>query len=128
MSGPEKRRPAGALEAEVLAALWAADGPLTPAEVREKLGGELAYTTVMTTLTRLFEKGTLRREKAGRGFAYAPVLDEATITAERMGELLGAAAGREAVLTRFVDTLSPADERLLVDLLAEGREEEPEAR
>jgi hypothetical protein len=44
-----------------------------------------------------------------------------------MGELLGAAGGREAVLARFVGSLSPEDERLLIDLLAEGRHEEPEA-
>ncbi|HEY2053572.1 MAG TPA: BlaI/MecI/CopY family transcriptional regulator [Solirubrobacterales bacterium] len=127
MSGGEKRRPAGALEGEVLAALWAADGPLTPAEVRDGLGGDLAYTTVMTTLARLFEKGTVRREKAGRAFAYAPLLDEAAITAERMGRLLGSAGGREAVLARFVGSLSPEDERLLIGLLAEGRDEEPAA-
>ena len=56
------RRPAGGLEAEVLAALWAIGRPLTPREVQRELGGELAYTTVMTTLTRLHDKGAVDRQ------------------------------------------------------------------
>ena len=40
------------LEAEVLAALWAADAPLTAGEVVDALGGGLAYNTVQTILTR----------------------------------------------------------------------------
>lgn len=127
MSGQEKRRPAGALEGEVLAALWAAPGPLTPAEVRDEVGGDLAYTTVMTALARLFEKGAVRREKSGRAFAYTPILDEAGIAAARMRELLGSGGGREAVLARFVGSLSGEEERVLTDLLAEARDEEPQA-
>ncbi|MGH3825752.1 MAG: BlaI/MecI/CopY family transcriptional regulator, partial [Pseudonocardiaceae bacterium] len=44
------RRAAGELEAEVLAALWAADGPLTAAHVRRAVSGGLAYNTVQTIL------------------------------------------------------------------------------
>jgi predicted transcriptional regulator len=124
MSRQDRRRPAGALEAEVLAALWAADGPLTPAQVRDGLGTELAYTTVMTALTRLYEKGSVSREKVGRAFAYTPVLDEAGTAAARMRELLGSGHGREAVLARFVGSLSSEEERFLTDLLAEGGDEE----
>ena len=124
MGRPERRRPAGALEAEVLATLWAADRPLTPAQVRQGLGDELAYTTVMTALTRLHEKGSVDREKVGRAFAYAPVLDEAGTAAARMRELLGSGGGREAVLARFVGSLSIEEERFLAELLAEGHDEE----
>ncbi|MBS1879969.1 MAG: BlaI/MecI/CopY family transcriptional regulator [Actinobacteria bacterium] len=127
MSGRDGRRPAGALEGEILAALWAAAAPLTPAEVKDRLGDGLAYTTVMTALTRLHEKGAVRRRKAGRAFAYAPTLDEAGMTAARMNELLGSGAEREAVLARFVGTLSSEDERLLAELLSAGRQEDPEA-
>lgn len=125
MSRRDRRRPAGALEAEVLATLWAADGPLTPAEVREGLGGGLAYTTVMTALARLHEKGSVNREKVGRAFAYTPVLDEAGTAAARMRELLGSGDHPEAVLARFVGSLSVEEERFLAELLAEGREREP---
>lgn len=127
MSSAEKRRPAGALESEVLAALWAADGPLAPAEVRDSLGDQLAYTTVMTALARLFEKGAVRRQKAGRAYVYTPILDEAGIAAARMRELLGAEGRREAVLARFVGSLSDDEERFLIDLLAESHEEEHKA-
>jgi predicted transcriptional regulator len=113
------RRPAGALEAEVLAALWVADGPLTPAEVRDALGRELAYTTVMTTLARLHDKGSVSRRRSGRAFAYAPVQDQAGAAAARMADLLGTTPDREAVLARFVGALSPEDERLLAELLGE---------
>lgn len=115
------KRPAGALEAEVLAALWAADRPLTPAEVKGQVGEELAYTTVMTALTRLHEKGTVARQKVGRAFAYTPLLDEPGIAAARMREMLEAGEDREAVLARFVGSLSEREEELLVGILDETR-------
>ena len=115
------KRPAGALEAEVLAALWAADRPLTPADVNEEVGGDLAYTTVMTALTRLHEKGAVTRRKAGRAFAYTPLLDEPGIAAARMRELLESGDDREAVLARFVGSLSEQEEELLAELLDETR-------
>jgi predicted transcriptional regulator len=112
-----KRRPAGALEGEVLAALWAADEPLTPAAVQAELGGGLAYTTVMTAMVRLHEKGVLERERAGRGYAYRPVLDQPGITAAQMRRLLDSGDDREAVLASFVGSLSDDDERALMELL-----------
>ncbi len=51
------RLPDGALELEVLAVLWRASGPLTPADVRRHIAHDLAYTTVMTVLGRLHAKG-----------------------------------------------------------------------
>jgi len=115
------RRPSGALETEVLAALWAADAPLTPREVQSELGEGLAYTTVMTALARLHEKGVVTREKRGRAYAYTPLLDTPGIAAARMRALLDAGGDREAVLARFLGTLSDADERTLADLLNEPR-------
>jgi predicted transcriptional regulator len=99
------RRAPGALEAEVLAALWAADRPLTPEEVRRQLPGELAYTTVMTILVRLHEKGAVRREALGRAYLYAPVLDQAGLSARRMQVLLKGGADTAGVLSRFVASL-----------------------
>ena len=124
----QNRRPAGALEADVLAALWAAGRPLVPAEVQEEVGRDLAYTTVMTALTRLHEKGAVEREKVGRAFAYTPVLDEAGTAAAQMRELLGSGADREAVLARFVDSLSADEEKILAELLLEAQAEGPEPR
>ncbi|MCX3061246.1 BlaI/MecI/CopY family transcriptional regulator [Streptomyces beihaiensis] len=112
-NGSSRRRAPGELESDVLSALWAAREPLTAAQVRERLTGDLAYTTVLTILTRLHDKGTLERHRAGRGYAYAAVRDEATHTAERMHSLLERGRDRAAVLSRFVSELSAEDEQLL---------------
>ena len=80
----DQRREPGELEAEVLAALWAADGPLTAGDVVDALGRDLAYNTVLTILTRLYQKGAVRRERAGRAHAYSPMLDAAGLAARRM--------------------------------------------
>ena len=119
------RRPAGALEAEILAALWAADEALTPAAVQKELGGELAYTTVMTALTRLHEKGVVSREKVGRAYTYTAVLDQPGIAAARMRDLLESGEDRKAVLARFVGSLSDEDERALMELLRTVRADRP---
>ena len=111
------RRPAGALESEVLASLWAAGRPLTPSEVLRDLGADLAYTTVMTALSRLYDKGAVDRQRAGRAYAYTPVLDQAGIAASRMSEMLDSGADRAAVLAWFAESLSAADALLLAEML-----------
>ncbi len=116
---PEPRRPSGSLEAEVLAVLRAAGTPLTPGQVRERLDArkhELAYSTVVTIMSRLHAKGLLGRERAGRGFAYTPV-DDASLAAGQMNRALDGGADHDAVLTRFVSGLSGRDARLLRQLL-----------
>jgi predicted transcriptional regulator len=120
------RRAAGALESAVLGVLWNAAGALSPGEVRELLartdaaGGSLSYSTVVTILTRLHEKGSLSRERDGRAYRYAPVADEAGLAARRLSQLLDRSADREAVLSRFVADLSERDESLLRSLLGEA--------
>jgi predicted transcriptional regulator len=111
------RREPGGLEAEVLAALWAADAPLTAGDVVDALGDGLAYNTVQTILTRLHQKGAVRRELAGRAHAYTPVLDEAGLAARRMRAMLDRGGDHAAILTQFVGTLSPDEERTLMRLL-----------
>lgn len=113
------RRAAGELEAGVLAVLQAADRPLSPGEVRERVGGGLAYTTVVTIMSRLHAKGVLERRKAGRAYAYAPVADEPGLAARRMARVLDGEADREAVLARFVSGLSGTDEELLRRMLGD---------
>lgn len=110
----------GALEAEVLDRLQQSGAPLTPAGVREQLSAALAYTTVVTVLSRLHDKGAVSRVKRGRAYAYTPVTDSHGLTARRMRQALEADRDREAVLTRFVEDLSAADERLLRQLLGPG--------
>lgn len=114
MSG---RRAMGELESEVLTILWAADNALTPAEVLDALGGDVAYTTAMTILSRLWQKGLAEREPRGRAYAYRPKVSEAELAAQRMQATLARTHDREAALARFVGSLSKKDERALRRLL-----------
>jgi len=123
MAAASPGRPRGALERDVLACLAAAGRPLSPGEVRAELGDHLAYTTVMTTLSRLHAKGALSRQPAGRGYAYelpgGTDAAQASMTAHRMLRLLDAGEDRAGVLSRFVADLRPEDEELLTNLLAD---------
>jgi len=114
------RRPMGALEAEVLDVLWRADGPLTPAEVLAQLGDDLAYTTVMTTLTRLWQKELAERVKAGRAYAYRPTVTEAQFAASRMQVELSKSSDRLATMSQFVGGLDAADVQRLLELLEQS--------
>jgi predicted transcriptional regulator len=93
----------GPLEAEVMAVLWQADRPVSVREVVVRLNTDraasLAYTTVMTVLTRLAGKGILVREQHGRGFVYTPaVADTAEIAVRGVLAEFG-----DAALARFVE-------------------------
>jgi predicted transcriptional regulator len=100
-----------------MAALHQAGRAMTPGEVQQRLGGDLAYTTVVTILSRLNAEGVLVRRKAGRAYTYAPVADEPGLAARRMRQVMEGEPDPEAVLARFVDTLSDRDERVLRELL-----------
>ena len=113
-----ERRAFGELEGQVLAALWAADRPLVPAEVLDAVGADLAYTTVMTILVRLHDKGLIERHKAGRAYAYRPVVAETEVVAGQVRKLLDRGHDRTAVLQGLLDGLSADDEDLLRQLLA----------
>jgi predicted transcriptional regulator len=126
MTAGGRRR--GALEQEVLGCLAAAGRPMTVGEVLIALDDGLAYTTVLTALSRLHAKGALRREPVGRAFAYSlgadPAAVGASVTARRMSRLLDSGQDRADVLARFVADLSPEDERVLAELLGDGRSED----
>ncbi|MER5886717.1 BlaI/MecI/CopY family transcriptional regulator [Streptomyces sp. NPDC001941] len=117
-----ERRPSGALEASVLAALWAAGAPQTTAQVRAALAQDLARTTVATLLVRLYEKGVVGRRPGARGFVYYATEDANGLTARRMHqELARRGEDRGLVLARFVEGLSDQDEAELRRLLEEPR-------
>jgi len=104
----------------VLAALWAAPGPLVPAEVQAAVGADLAYTTVMTILVRLHDKGVIERAKVGRAYAYRPVVAETDVIAEQVRRLLDQGQDRAAVLQGLFEGLAPDDEDVLRSLLAKA--------
>ncbi|MGW4732103.1 BlaI/MecI/CopY family transcriptional regulator [Streptomyces shenzhenensis] len=118
--GRAERRSAGELESEVLAALWATERPLTPAEIQAEIDGGLAYNTVHTILKRLYDKGLVLRDADGRRGAYRPAKNAAELTAEAMHEALDRGPDPIAALQQFVTGLSAEEERALRDLLGGG--------
>jgi predicted transcriptional regulator len=113
------RRGRGELESEVMAALWAAERPMTAAGVQAALGDGLAYNTVQTILIRLLDKGVVRRAPAGRGHEYWPVQDAASTAAQHMRAALDGRPDRRAVLQQFAAGLDPDDASMLRSLLAD---------
>ena len=104
-----KRLGRGELENRVLDVVWSAPGPVTPRQVRDELSTsrKLAYTTVMTILVRLCEKGLLEREPAGQAFAYRPRVSREQRAAAHMNDALTSAGDPSLALTHFVESLSP---------------------
>lgn len=115
------RRAPGPLESAVLSVVAGASSPVAVAEVQKKLLGGPAYTTVMTTLSRLAEKGALIQSREGRAYRYSlaapPESVDDAVTARRMRRLLTDGSDRAGVLARFVAELDPEEERLLAELL-----------
>jgi predicted transcriptional regulator len=116
----------GPLETRLLELLWARTRPATVRDIRRALP-ELAYTTIMTTLDRLYRKGLLQREKDGRAFAYAPRYTRGELLSElisgHIADLLGAAEGGSALLSTLVRTVGRTDAGLLDELSALVRAE-----
>lgn len=120
---PAAARPGpGGLERKVLTCLTAAGRPMTAAEVLAELGNGRAYTTIATTLTRLYDKGALARRRSGRGYAYSvvgePEMVNAAITARCMRRLVDAVGDRPGALAGFVAALDSGEARVLASLLA----------
>lgn len=109
----------GELEAQVLDVLWEHGEPMTPGEVHRELSRwrKLAYTTVMTILVRLWQKGVVDREPAGRAYAYEPVETREERAASRMSELLEASGDSALALAHFVEAMSAAEKAQLRRLL-----------
>ena len=108
----------GELERAVMERLWAADEPLAATTLRDRLADRgVALTTVHTVLTRLEQKGfVVHDDERPRRFSARASREEHA--AELMHEVLGQAADRQAVLARFVGSVSEDEARLLRDLLA----------
>jgi predicted transcriptional regulator len=107
----------GSLESEVLSALWRVEEPQTPAQVLAAIDADVAYTTVMTILVRLWEKGLAERVKQGRAYAYTAKFSEADLAASRMRDQLSRSSDRMATIGRFVSSLEPAEAEQLRRLL-----------
>ncbi|MBP2414925.1 putative transcriptional regulator [Arthrobacter stackebrandtii] len=117
----------GDLERAVMDLLWEHQEAITANNLRDLLSQRasegnaearpLAVTTVLTVLSRLEKKGLVERERSSRPHRYRAVTSREEHTAELMMEVLGSAPDREAVLARFIGTVSAGEAQTLRKLL-----------
>lgn len=118
----------GELERATMDLLWDSPEAATANELREQLaqanpaggagdGRGLAVTTILTVLSRLEKKGLVERERNIRPHRYRAITSKAEHTAELMHEVLGSVNDREAVLARFVGSVSATEAETLRRLL-----------
>ena len=119
----------GALETQVMDEMWRHGGERSVRDVHAAFDARLAYTTVMTTMDRLYKKGLLDRRKDGRAFFYS-----ARINRQQFALSAGASALRgllhtegEAALSFLVDTVTDRDVLLLDRLERLVREKKRQA-
>jgi predicted transcriptional regulator len=103
----------GALEAEVMDYVWRHGDWVGVNDILTALHGpRRAYTTVMTIVTRLCDKGLLQRERRGRGFVYRPAQSKEELAAQSLRDVLASSEDPQAVLARFVQDLEASPELL----------------
>jgi len=112
--------PLGPLERRVLDVLWLRAEPLCVRDLQPEFS-KMAYTTLMTTLDRLYRKGLLERAKRGRAFFYQPKMTRMQLESAAAAHALSNAVGRGALswrvlLASLVDTVADRDHRLLEEL------------
>jgi predicted transcriptional regulator len=110
----------GPLEIAVMEILWER-GESNVHDVIEKLGRPLAYTTVMTTLDRLYKKGLLSRHKSERAFLYSTRQTRMEWEQKRAGEFVagflnGPQAAGELLISCLVEAVGQKDATLLDEL------------
>jgi predicted transcriptional regulator len=110
----------GHLERAVMDTVWRG-GDFSVRDVQGQLGKPAAYTTVMTTLDRLYKKGLVARRREGRAFVYTAALErhelEATMTTGLLNGMLS--SGPDAArpfLSNLVDVVGDSDDELLDEL------------
>ncbi|TLS40817.1 BlaI/MecI/CopY family transcriptional regulator [Streptomyces montanus] len=110
-------RPLGELEDAVMTRVWKWNRPVTVREVLEDLQQErsIAYTTVMTVLDNLHQKGWVRREAEGRAYRYEAVSTRAAYAAALMNEAWSQSDNQAAALVAFFGMMSPEQREALRD-------------
>lgn len=108
----------GPLEQKVLDLLWKQTGAVSVRHVQSALGDELAYTTVMTTLDRLYKKGFLGRQREGRAFRYFARTSREAFAAGLLRRSLSRLlpGTTRPLLASLVDAVGDHDRELLPEL------------
>ncbi|WP_022872509.1 BlaI/MecI/CopY family transcriptional regulator [Nesterenkonia alba] len=109
----------GDLERSVMTLLWDSGQKLSANDVRDELDESLAVTTVLTVLSRLEKKGMVTRDRGSRPHRYAASALREDHTVEMLNEVLGNAGDREAVLARFIGSVSEEEAATLRRILSE---------
>ncbi|MEU5546473.1 BlaI/MecI/CopY family transcriptional regulator [Streptomyces sioyaensis] len=117
----------GDLEDAVMTRVWEWNRPVTVREVLEDLQKErsIAYTTVMTVLDNLHQKGWVRREAEGRAYRYEAVSTRAAYAAALMNEAWSASDNPAAALVAFFGMMSPEQRQALRDAVRMVEVDEP---
>ena len=104
-------RPLGDLEAEIMNRLWDWNRPTSVREVLDDINRvrPLAYTTVMTVMDNLHNKGIVSRERAGRAFLYTPTQSRAEFSAELISAAVRNTGDRAGALMHFIGELTPKE-------------------
>ncbi|WP_367044052.1 BlaI/MecI/CopY family transcriptional regulator [Streptomyces sp. Je 1-332] len=112
-------RPLGELEDSVMTRVWKWNRPVTVREVLEDLQQErsIAYTTVMTVLDNLHQKGWVRREAEGRAYRYEAVSTRAAYAAALMNEAWSQSDNPAAALVAFFGMMSAEQREALSDAM-----------
>ncbi len=99
--------------------VWRWNRPVTVREVLLDLRTErdIAYTTVMTVLDKLYRKGWLRRERVGRAYRYEAVSSRETYTASLMNDAWATSENPAAALVHFFGMMSAEQRAALRDAL-----------
>jgi predicted transcriptional regulator len=108
-------QPLGPLEITLMEILWT-HGEGNVRDVIDRLGRPLAYTTVMTTLDRLYKKGLLARRKSERAFIYSAALSREEWEHKRAGDFVAGFLSPELLISCLVDAVGQHDKNLLDDL------------
>ncbi|MFH8737288.1 MULTISPECIES: BlaI/MecI/CopY family transcriptional regulator [unclassified Streptomyces] len=110
-------RPLGELEDAVMTRVWEWNRPVTVREVLEDLQQDrsIAYTTVMTVLDNLHQKGWVRREAEGRAYRYEAVSTRAAYSAALMNDAWSQSDNPAAALVAFFGMMSPEQRQALSD-------------
>ncbi|WSU51904.1 BlaI/MecI/CopY family transcriptional regulator [Streptomyces sp. NBC_01092] len=110
-------RPLGELEDAVMTRVWKWNRPVTVREVLEDLQQErsIAYTTVMTVLDNLHQKGWVRREAEGRAYRYEAVSTRAAYAAALMNDAWSQSDNPAAALVAFFGMMSEEQRLALRD-------------
>lgn len=108
----------GELEFAIMDYIWKVGGEITVPDVHAQLTRKrkLAYTTTMTVMTRLYEKGFLDRAEDRRPYRYRAALAREDYSADLMLRALREVRDRRAALARFVERISTKDAQLLLEL------------